>query len=106
KKIIVVICGTYNGISNFQRLPHTSISDNKRRYIGKYPIMEIGIYLYRKKIIVVICGTYNGISNFQRLPYTSISDNKSRGIGKHSIIEIGIYLYCEGDYNSDMWYIQ
>ncbi len=68
--------------------------------------MEIGIYLYRKKIIVVICGTYNGISNFQRLPYTSISDNKSRGIGKHSIIEIGIYLYCEGDYNSDMWYIQ
>ena len=89
-----MIIGTYNGISNVQRLPHTSISDNKRRYIGEYPIIEIGIYLYQKKIIVVICGTYNGIRNlFKDAPYTTLSNNKRRDIGKYPIIEIGIYLY-------------
>ncbi|CAH2463047.1 hypothetical protein ACOSJ1_EBGNOMHC_03842 [Bacillus mycoides KBAB4] len=56
---------------------------------------------------MVICGTDNRISNlFKSFPYASISDNKSRDIGKYPIIEIGIYLYREGDYSSDMWYIQ
>ncbi len=46
----MVICGTYNRISNlFKSFPYASISDNKSRDIGKYPIMEIGIYLYFKE---------------------------------------------------------
>jgi len=37
--------GTYNGISNFQELPLYHHFYNKSRYVGKYPIIEIGIFI-------------------------------------------------------------
>ncbi|MGG0730655.1 hypothetical protein [Bacillus paramycoides] len=50
-------CGTYNGISNIydasnfsKAPPYTSISDSIGRDIGKYPIIEIGIFLHSTRI--------------------------------------------------------
>ncbi|EJQ90706.1 hypothetical protein II3_05670, partial [Bacillus cereus MC67] len=42
-----MICGTYNRISDlFKASSYATISDNKSRDIGKYPIIEIGIFIY------------------------------------------------------------